>query len=360
MTIQSSFSLLFISLFASFSLVLAQEEIPGEVPVVVSSWWQIANENYDAEAYSNKPEKGEPTLRDHQQVSDFTIYKAANGKWQLVSAVRATKFPGTNHFLFRWEADDINDTNWEERGIFYTTHDFPDEAGYAEGVFFAPHCIQDAGTFYMFHNSDGTAHVLTSKDGIDFQLHRNDKASYTLFETGEAGRDLMVLDNRLRDGLWYVYYASYDPTRTELNDRQFTDIYVRTTKNLTGPFSQPTAVGMGTPDRPPSIEHYPANFVNAESPFVIYHDGFYYKFEQGFVVASRDPNNFEGKPVVANIFPHFKYPEDWWPALAPEIVLDGEKMYIAYFMNHHEHPLRSLRQGGVFVAEMGWTSYIKK
>ncbi len=80
-------------------------ELPMVVPVVNSSWWQIANENFDAGIYSNKPGFGEPTLRKHQQVSDFTIYKDANGKWQLISAVRATKFPKGKHFLMRWEAD---------------------------------------------------------------------------------------------------------------------------------------------------------------------------------------------------------------------------------------------------------------
>jgi hypothetical protein len=114
------------------------------------------------------------------------------------------------------------------------------------------------------------------------------------------------------------------------------------------------AVGMGTPNRPRQIRHSSSDFVNAESPFVIFHEGYYYKFEQGHVVASNDPLAFEGKPVVANLFPDFVYPEDWWPALAPEIIVDGDKMYIAYFMNHHEHPLRSLKQGGVFVAELGW------
>ena len=57
---------------------------------------------------------------------------------------------------------------------------------------------------------------------------------------------------------------------------------------------------------------------------------------------------------MANLFPHFNYPQDWTPGLAPEVINDGDKMYIAYFMNHHTHPLRTLKQGGVFVAEMKW------
>ena len=339
----------------SFSTTLsAQVDLPPLVPVVNSSWWQIANEDYDAGIYSNKPELGEPTLGKHQQVSDFTIYKAANGKWQLISAVRATKFPKGKHFLMRWEADNLTDQNWEEKGVFWTTKDFPDNAGYTEGVFYAPHCVIENGKYYMFHNSGNTAHLLISDDGINFKPYIKPDGSYIVFDAGEAGRDLMVMDNREQDGLWYVYYTSIDSSRYELKDRQFTDVYVRTASELLGTWSKPKAVGMGTPNRARSIKHSFADFVNAESPFTIFRDGFYYKFEQANVIVSRNPKNFEGKPVVANIFPNYKYPEDWWPALAPEIIIDGEKMYIAYFMNHNEHPLSTLKQGGVFVAELIW------
>lgn len=337
----------------------AQSELPGTIPVVSSSWWQIADEDYDAGLYSNKPKPGEPTSKDHQQVSDFTIYKSANGMWQLVSAVRNTNFPGGRHFLMRWEAKELTDQNWNERGIFFTTKDFPAKAGYSEGVFYAPHCVCDDGKYYMFHNSNSSAYLLISDDGIKFHPYLNPDGSSVLFDTGEGGRDLMVMDNRRQDGLWYIYYASADRKNIKLENRQFTDDYVRTSKNLTGPWSTPVEVGMGTPNRPRTIIHSSYDFVTAESPFVIYHDGFYFKFEQANVVASHDPKNFDGKPVVANIFPDFKYPQDWWPALAPEVIIDGDKMYVAYFMNHHSHPFHTLKQGGVFIAELTWKTISK-
>lgn len=335
-------------------IVQAQDEVPKEIPVVCSSWWQIADEDYDAGQYSNKPAAGQPTLREHQQVSDFTIYKADNGKWQLISAVRSTKFHGNHHFLMRWESDELTNQNWECKGIFYTTDDFPDNANYKAGVFYAPYCVHEEGKYYLFHNSAGTAHVLVSDDGLNYQPYVKPDGSYVLFDAGTAGRDLMVFDNRERDGLWYTYYTSIDQTRGELKDRQYTDIFVRTSENLLGPWSEPVQVGMGTPNRPGNIVHAVADFVNAESSFVIYHDGFYFKFEQGNVVASSNPKAFEGKPIVSSMFPAYKYPEEWWPALAPEIIVDGDKMYIAYFMNHHSHPLKTLKQGGVFIAELKW------
>ena len=72
------------------------------------------------------------------------------------------------------------------------------------------------------------------------------------------------------------------------------------------------------------------------------------------MIASRNPKDFQDKPVVSNVIPHFKYPEEWWPVLAPEIIVDGDKMYIAYFMNHHMHPIGTLKQGGVFLPEITW------
>ena len=335
------------------------QDLPKQVPVVLTSWWQIADEDYDAGEYSNKPAPGEPTKRTHQEVSDFTIYQAANGKWELISAVRHTKFPGEGHFLMRWEADHITDQHWENKGVFWTTHDFPESAGYTEGVFYAPYCVKADGKYYLFHNSSGKGYLLVGDDGIHFKSWQNPDGSFPIFDAGDGGRDLMALDNRERDGLWYVYYTHADRNRPELKDRQFSDVYVRTAKTPTGPWSDEHTAGMGTPNRPRSIVHSAADFVNTESQFVIYHDGFYFKFEQGNVVASRDPQDFAGKPVVASMFPNFSYPEQWWPGLAPEIVKDGDKMYIAYFMNHHEHPLGTLKQGGVFVAELGWVDYRK-
>lgn len=342
--------IIFSFLFSESSIA----QVPNQIPVINGSWWQIADENFNAGIYSNKPGEGEPTLRDHQQVSDFTIYKAANGKWQLVSAVRATKFPGGKHFFYRWETDHITNTHWEEKGIMYTTDDFPEEAGYTQGVFYAPHCIFHDGKYYMFHNSSSTAHVMVSDDGIDFKPFQKPDGSYVIFDPGNAGRDLMVMDNREQDGMWYVYYTSISNDRPELAHRQFTDVYVRTSTSLTGDWSQPKAVGVGTPERPREIAHSQADFVNAESPFVIYRDGLWFKFEHNHVVASNDPTDFENKPIVSNLVPSFVYPDDWWPALAPEIITDGDKMYIAMFMNHHEHPLGTLKQGGVFMAEIIW------
>jgi hypothetical protein len=203
----------------------------------------------------------------------------------------------------------------------------------------------------MFHNSAGTAQVLTSKDGKDFTQAKDDRGRYVFFPTGEAGRDLMVLDNRPLDGLWYVYYTSIDRSRAELADRQFSDVFARTARTLRGPWSSPIVVGIGTPNRPRHIVHSNYDFVNTESSFVVYRKGFYYKFEQMYVVASDDPRDFEGKPVASSLFPEFQYPQQWWPALAPEVIVENGDYYVAVFKNHGTRPLE---KGGVFVARLKW------
>lgn len=328
----------------------AEPKLPDEVPVVDGEWWQIATEDYDAGKYSNKPAPGEPVRDEHQELCDFAIYRAADGTWQLVSALRQTSFPGEAHLLFRWESKNLTDEKWQEKGILWTTAMTP-EARYTEGVIYAPYCFRVDGTYYMFHNTSGRALVLTSTDGKRFEQAKNDEGNYTFFSTGEAGRDLMVLDNRERDGLWHVFYTSIDRSRPELKGRQFSDVFVRTAKQLRGPWSEPKAVGLGTPNRPENIVHSKYDFVNTESQFVIYHKGFYYKFEQAFVVASADPHDFEGKPIVSNLFPDFKYPEQWCPMLAPEIIEDEGQLYVAMFKNHGKRPLE---KGGVFVARLKW------
>jgi hypothetical protein len=327
-----------------------EHPLPDEVPLVAGPWVHIATEDYDAGAYNNKPAAGEAVKEAHQEVSDFTVYRAADGTWQLVSAVRQTKFPGEGHLFFRWEGKSLTEGPWEEKGILWTTSTTPN-AKYMEGVIYAPHCVKEGSRYYMFHNSSGTVQALISDDGKRFEQARDYRGEYVFFDAGEAGRDLMILDHRKQDGLWYCYYTGMDRERRELNDRQHHDVYVRTAKTLTGPWSERHAVGLGTPNRPRDIVHARYDFVNAESQFVIHRDGFYFKFEQTYVVASDDPFDFEGKPIVASLYPNFNYPEDWWPALAPEVIVDGDEYYVAMFRNHKRNPLK---EGGVFVAPLNW------
>lgn len=335
---------------AAGGLAASPPPLPDMVPIVDGAWWQIASEDFNAGSWSNKPAPGEPVQRVHQEVSDFTIFQAADGTWQLISAVRQTKFPGNHHLFFRWESPSLTAPHWAEKGIFWTTETNPD-APYATGVIYAPHCVRQDDVYYLFHNSDKVALVLTSQDGKNFKQARAHSGSYVFFPTGEAGRDLMIFDNRVRDGLWYAYYAGLDRLRPELEARRWHDVFARTTRDLNGPWSDRFAVGLGTPDRPKGNPHYDATFVNAESPFVIFHDGFYFKLEQTHFVAAPTPRDFVGAAIVSKLYPNSRYPAEWWSGLAPEIVEHNGTLYVALFQNHHERPLAA---GGVFLARLKW------
>jgi hypothetical protein len=49
-----------LALITSMNLVFAREPKPSEIPVIKGSWWQIAHEDFDAGAYSNKPTRENP------------------------------------------------------------------------------------------------------------------------------------------------------------------------------------------------------------------------------------------------------------------------------------------------------------
>ena len=320
-----------------------------ERPVVDGDWWQIADEDFDAGQYSNRPAPGEQARDEHQEVGDFTIFQASDGTWQLISAVRQMRFRGSRHLLFRWQSRSLTAPHWTPQGVFWTTDAKPDL--YAPGGIYAPHCIRVAGTYYLFHSTADKAVVLTSRDGKRFVPIPSVSGEPALFRLREGGRDLMVVDNRPRDGRWYVFYAGMDRLRPELAPRNFHDVFARTAPHPLGPYSSSRAVGLGTPNRPAASPHAAADFVNAESPFVVYRNGYYYKFEQNFVVASRNIWEFDHQPIVGRLYPDFDYPSQWWPALAPEVVEFDGRYYVAMFRNHKDRPLS---QGGIFMARLKW------
>lgn len=66
-------------------------------------------------------------------------------------------------------------------------------------------------------------------------------------------------------------------------------------------------------------------------------------------MASSSPRDFAGAPIVSDLYPDFRYPDDWWSGLASEVVEHDGTFYVALFQNHHERPLAA---GGVFLARL--------
>jgi hypothetical protein len=287
-------------------------------PGIAGEWWRLV-----------APPKLEQYDRPGIEAVDFTIYQAADGMWQLVSCLRHTAFPGETRLFYRWESPNLTDTNWAPRGIFWTTKA---ELHQAEGRLQAPYCVRELGRYHMFHNSNG-AFCLVSDDGKNFTQHKDVTGAWKFFD---MPRDVMIFDNRSRDGLWYAFYT--DIVAGKYPDRQDHTVSFRTAKDLNGPWSaDQTDVGVVTPGKPGNRW----NFVNAESPFIVYRDGWYYRFEQMNVLASRDVQKWD-VPILTCLTG-----TDAWGFIAPEIIEHHGDQYIAAYKYNEQ-------RNGIYMARLVW------
>ncbi len=76
-------------------------------PHIVGDWWQIAG----------VPDLGTNLNNPGQQPVDFAIWQAADGTWQIQSCIRGTKEPGNTRLFYRWQGNNLTDTNWTPMGI---------------------------------------------------------------------------------------------------------------------------------------------------------------------------------------------------------------------------------------------------
>lgn len=287
------------------------------VPRIDGDWWRIA-----------APPTLEQWHRPGVETVDFTVYQAQDGTWQLVACLRGTAHPGAGRLFYRWEAGEITARDWRPQGIFRTTSA---ELGQPAGLLQAPHCVIDRGRWWMFHNADG-AYALVSDDGKGFRQALARDRQPVFFA---MGRDVMMFDNRARDGLWYAFFTDITPGRNL--ERKSNTIAFRTAPDLPGPWSADrTEIGVSTPFRGPG-DPYP--FAEAESPFVVYRDGRYYRWEQMWVFASRDLARWPDEPVA-------KLTPDQRDYLAPEIVGTPAGDFIAAY--------REYGRQGIWMAKLAW------
>ncbi len=259
---------------------------------------------------------------------DFTIFRATDGRWQLIACVRNTSHPGKGRLLYRWSSERLATPAWRADGIFLESRA---DRGNAEGLLQAPHAVWDAGVCHLFYNSAG-AQLLTSPDGLAFTPFQTATGKHTLFA---MGRDVMLFDDRPRRPRWIAYYTATSPG---LNPRtRDHTVCARTAPTLAGPWSE-AETDLGTLSDPPAGYL----FAYAESPFVLYRHGWYYRLEQLNVYASRDPLRWSG-PCVTRLIP-----KDPMRYLAPEIVTDDGRDYIAAYGWRGDNPR------GVFLAPLEW------
>jgi len=283
-------------------------------PQVDGKWWQLTNTYPDISPY--KYTEGD------NKVCDFTIFQAQDSTWQLIACVRGNTYPGSNRFLYRWEAKNLTDTLWKEKGVFLSTGTKNEPDGWGttldtllykqEGLIQAPYCVTDNHKYFLFYNDKGS-YCMSGNNGKEWEHLKNDSGSYKFFD---MGRDQMIFDDRESSGKWIAYYTHGG------NYPQY--MAARTCSTLTGIWSEEKMVYDGFSNTRNPI--YRNEF--AESPFVIKKDKTYYLFAQLHVFVSFDPLNFKSNEKVANLESSV-YEERAW---APEIIKNSKgQLYIAAY-----------------------------
>ena len=307
----------------------AAEEIP--VPKIEGDWWQV----------SGDPDLGKYTTEKQQPV-DFAIWQAADGTWQLWSCIRATSYPGWTRLLYRWEAKQLTDRNWQPMGIAMTSDV---KLGEVEGMLQAPYVMRYRDRYLMFYGTGDQIALATSPDGKTFQRRLLPDGTVGMFTDGFGTRDPMTI--RIK-GTFYTYYSANPGTvfaagdstasnRASLQLKPNAD-FVRTSTDLVHWSDAKKVAGGGEAGMGSS---------SAECPFVYYHakSGYYYLFRtqhygmnaETRVYRSKDPENFGTDDD--------RYLVETLAVAAPEIIESQGQLYIAAL-------LPSLK--GIQIAKLGW------
>ncbi len=302
-------SLVFLAAFLLPSVVLAAEA--PEVPYVKKT--DQSRDGWDAEAWrivKRSPSNYEWDNGEKDEANDFTVFQAADGSWQIIGCVRDTTFPGFTRMLFQWETTNFFSVDWTEKGVLLTTDDGPDGIGYKTGTLQAPHVVKDGDLYYMIYNS-ANAHLMVSTNGKDWAHQKASDGSYTLFKLNK-GRDIMLLDNRDVDGLWYAFYCG----KSDWKNNGGNATYYHTAENITGPWSGAELLAK----RP--------HWRDVESPFIVRRGGWYYLFLQDQVRAEPAMGSFD-LPIHINADFYSESPR--W-GYAPEIIHhpNGQDYIAAY------------------------------
>jgi hypothetical protein len=185
----------------------------------------------------------------------------------------------------------------------------------------APHFARFGGTFHCFYNSRGVR-LMTSRDGKNFTRAGAPPHGNLLFADG--GRDVMVL---LIDGVFHAY-----STISTADRRGY--VALRTSRDLKT-WSAPKNVCEGGRGG--------VGAVSAESPFVVFREGFYYLFRASsndattYIYRSRTPDYF-GVNDDTNLIASMKIK-------APEILEHNGEWFISDLADFQ----------GLKIARLKWT-----
>jgi len=285
-------------------------------PRIASEWWQIAG----------NPDLG-PLTSDRQQVVDFGIWQAKDGRWQLWSCIRHTKEVGHTRLFYRWEGQQLTQSHWEPKGIAMRA-----EATYGEqlGGLQAPFVTVVDGVYHMFYGGWDAICLATSHNGKEFVRKLNADGKSVLFGPPEGygnPRDPMLI--RIGDQ-WYCYFTAHTAETGA--------VFCRTSKDLVK-WSDVIVVARGGQAGSGSY--------SAECPFVVeVRAGDFYLFRtqrygpkaQTSVYRSNNPLDFG----LDNDEAHFVCT---LPVAAPEIIFYQNTWYIAALMPN---------LSGIQVARLEW------
>ncbi len=284
------------------------ERIP-QIPELDGDLWRIGP----------MPDLGEELNSPKQQAVDHAIFPSDDGAWHCWSCIRGTQI---GRLLYHWEGASLEQADWAHRGVAMradrslgeSTHE-PDGKEWIQ----APHVVIKDGVHHMFYGGhrceteESQICLARSDDGHDFERYRNPDGLSRLFVGPGEARDPMVI--KIGD-LYYCYYCGHDT-----GERKPCKIYLRTSDDLLhwSDYKEVNWGGEKGGDGP----------FQAECPFVVDKDGYYYLFRtrqypaaaQTHVYRSEDPTDFgcgDDSKWIACL-----------RVSAPEVVLHDGQYYIS-------------------------------
>ncbi|HEX5051323.1 MAG TPA: hypothetical protein VFZ65_06095 [Planctomycetota bacterium] len=288
------------------------------VPKIDGPWWQIAH----------NPDLGDLGSAVQQPV-DFTIWQAADGTWQLWSCIRHTNCGGATRLFHRWQGR-LTDPDWHPMGVAMQANPL---LGEIPGGLQAPHVLRANGIYHMVYGDWLRICLATSVDGKVFTRFVNANGQPDLFTGPYLGtRDPMLL--RIGD-LYHCYYmgslpgASYESA-----------IFCRTSADLAH-WSESMMVSAG------GAASSPATPFDAECPFVLERNGWYYLFRNQVYGPNAQNTQYASRNPMCFGVGDDRYRIGTMPVAAAEVVFDNGQYYLA-----------ALTPGldGVRIARLRWQS----
>ena len=278
------------------------------IPEIDGEWWTVAGD----------PDLGEYTSEKQQPV-DFAVWQADDGTWQLWSCIRHTKCGGMTRLFYRWEGENLTDSDWKPMGIAMEADTL---LGETRGGMQAPHVIKKDGRYMMFYGDWKRICLAESKDGKQFKRSLNENGQPALFEGPYMNtRDAMVLEYA---GRYYCYYTGH--LTKDSQEKHKCAVFCRTSTDIMN-WSEPIKVSAG--GSPEGSTWFGGD---CECPFVEKIDGRFYLFRNqrygkdhlNTQYCSSDPLDFgvddDGK-IIGEL-----------PVAAPEIIKYKGEYFIAALM----------------------------